>query len=162
MFLSLCFGFGSVAWANTNLIVAKGNTKGTVLIIGSPSDHEAYRFFETLTAPVQDFNGKWSKVFLFDNAAGERILSASCVFSKILKENGTCTVTIFPVSGGMVDGGRGVVEYISPDSSEAARMAEGYTAPDANGLIYANDNGRFRIDAQVLKGVIQSVTLTYK
>jgi hypothetical protein len=160
--LALVFAFSFSAFATTNSIIAKGETKGTVLIIGSPTDHEAWRFYETLTVEVKELNGKYTKVFNYLNAAGEKVLSASCVFSKMFKENGTCTITIYPFAGVTIDSSSGLIEYISPDASEAQRLAAGFEAPDANGLVYANDNGRFTVHAGLKDGAIESFTLTYK
>lgn len=150
-------------FANTQAIIAKGNSKGTVVIIGSPSDHEAWRFYETLAVEVKEMDGKYTKVWLFDNAAGERVLSASCVFSKLVKENGTCTITVFPVMGANIDGGQGSILYTAPNASEAAAFAAGFEPADAQGLVFANDNGRFRIDAELgPKGEVLSISLRYQ
>ena len=73
-----------VCTANTFPIFANDGSKATVMVIGSPQDHEAWRLYETLTVPAQDMNGKWTKVYLFDDAAGNRVFSVSCVFSKML------------------------------------------------------------------------------
>lgn len=148
--------------ANTNVIIGKGNAKGTVMIFGSATDHEAWRFYETLTVEAKEINGKWTKVYAFDSANGEKVLRVSCVFSKIIKENGSCTATFFPAAGVLIDGSAGTIEYISPDPAEAARLAAGFEPPDTDGLVYANDNGRFTVRAEFSGGILQSMSLTYK
>ena len=151
------------AHANTQSIIAKGNSKGTVVIIGSFSDHEAWRFYETLSVEVKEMDGKYTKMWQFDNTAGERVMSASCVFSKIVKENGTCTITAFPVTGVVVNGAQDLIEYVTPDASEALAFAAGFEPADAQGVVYVNDNGRFRIDAQLgPKGEVLEMSLRYQ
>lgn len=161
--LGLLLGASLNLFANTQAIIAKGNSKGTVVIIGSYSDHEAWRFYETLSVEVKEMDGKYTKIWQFDNSAGERVLNASCVFSKIVKENGTCTITIFPVLGSVIDGSRGSIRYDTPNGDEALAFASGFEPPNAQGLIFENDNGRFRIDAQLgSKGEILSVGVRYQ
>ncbi len=153
---------GAFAHANTNIIVGKGNAKGTVMIFGSATDHEAWRFYESLTVEAKEINGKWTKVYAFDSSSGEKVLRASCVFSKIIKENGSCTITFFPAAGVRIDGSAGVIEYISPDAIEASRLSTGFESADVNGIVYVNDNGRFKVQSVFEDGNLTSMSLSYK
>lgn len=162
MILAVMAFVSGVCVANTMTIFAKDGSKGTVLVIGSPQDHEAWRFYETLTVPAQDMNGKWTKVYLFDDSAGNRVFSASCVFSKILKENGTCTLTVFPAPGVTLDSPSGVIHYETVTAEDAAKMALGFDPPDATGLVYANDNGRLRVETRTNKDGTLSMSLGYR
>lgn len=146
--------------AATQSIIGKNASKGTVFVIGNPGEFEALRFYESLSAPEQVVGDKRFKKFAFDAADGSRLLRATCAFSRMTPEHGTCTLTLYPNAGVTLDQGSGLISYITPTPEDAARLAQGFTltTPD----VFVSNDGRFRVTAEMTDGQVRSFSLVYR
>ena len=153
---------GVVASATTSVIFGKNNSKATIILNGTQSDLEAWRFYETLTAEAKDFNGKWSKVFNYDDLSGARLIRTGCVFSKIIKEVGSCSLTVHAAPGVTIDSSRNLIHYETPSAAEAALVSLGFESPALGSpSVYTTDDGRFTIEVEMSDGVARSLRLHF-
>lgn len=153
--------------ARTQPIFSADGSKATVMILGGAGDNDAKKLFDTLTVPQEDFNGKWSKKMAFDSATtGQRILSIVCVFSKIIADNGSCTLVLMPSEYSTINKGDARLAIMDNMSDAQRIMREFYISnPRTRNMdIYTSADGRLHLQANwSANGLrIETFTLEYR
>lgn len=116
---------GTAAWADTQMIIDKDGSKATVLMLAMTTNPDAVQFYQNLTAPEQDMNGRQTKHFKFTDDQGVEAVDAVCAFSKQIVTTGSCVLTLNASKGLTL--GSGQAEYRAT-GAEAARLAANFTA----------------------------------
>lgn len=160
LLLALLFPF--TASATIFPIFNKNGNQATLMITGLAANPEGLRLFETLAAGQQDEQGKFTKKVKFVDKNGVQAFSVVCVFSKLVQNNGTCTVVFAAAESMDIRLNEKTVTYDLRDPKEAAGMVALFNATTA-GEIYRTDNGRFVISAERnAAGEVTRALLSYR
>lgn len=160
--IALALFASTASHASTQALFARDGSKASVFVLGRPGDSDGIRLFDSLNVRVEEMNGKLTKKLGYDSPAGQRVFSIVCVFSKILKENGTCTVVLNAQNGTTVDKGNHFAEFLQQDSVEAAKIGALFVMPAAGEVVYASADGRLQISVARSQGSINVFHLRYQ
>ncbi|MGZ3653805.1 MAG: hypothetical protein ACXVCZ_21835, partial [Bdellovibrionota bacterium] len=153
--------FGGSAQAITTPIYKQDGSQATILLAGMPGDSDPSGFYNALTVPPEDFQGKWSKRFSLHAADGSPAFDIACVFSKMIVNSGTCTV-IFRKSPGLIDvsasDGRARL-WLS--GAAAVKFAAAFAVRDESTLVFRSRDGRFNVTVARDRGVITDFVMDW-
>ncbi len=71
-----------------------GGNKATILIQGSAQDLDAVNLFNAMNVPINNEEGKFSKIINFKNSIGSPLFNLVCKVSKSVENLGSCTLNI--------------------------------------------------------------------
>lgn len=145
LMIGLFFGFSPWAEANTQVLFNREGNQATVVLMGMPGDSDPAGFWRALRIPAEDFQGKLSKKLQVPaGESGVRPFDAACVFSKVIEDNGTCTLIFRQADGvGLVDRGAGKARlFLTGD--EAVRVAEAFVLPEESNVIFRSRDGKLQ------------------
>jgi len=153
--------FGSSAHALTTPFYKEDGSQASILLAGMPGDPDPSGLYNALTAPPEDFQGKWSKRLALSAANGSPALDVDCVFSKMILNSGTCTV-IFRKSPGLIDvsasEGRARLWLSGP---AAAKFAAAFAVRDEGTLVFRSKDGRLNVTVARDRGVITDFVMDW-
>jgi hypothetical protein len=128
------------ALAGTNVIYSKDGSKATVLIpafLGENPDSTA--FYQAMNVPEEDTNGKRSKRLQQNDSTGVPMLDAICVFSKLVNNEGSCTIVFHPGPNTQVTG----PILLKVKGEEAANLSKLFTP--STGEVFHSTDGHMTI-----------------
>jgi hypothetical protein len=127
------------AFAETQIIFSKDGARASVIMASLSVNPDAVAFFDFLTVPEEDFNGKRAKKFAFKKADGAPVVDAVCVFSRLVNETGSCTITFHAGLSVSLNGS----VHLEVIGTEAQTLA-GFFRP-GGGEIFRSTDGHFSV-----------------
>lgn len=133
-----------VAHANTQAIFKQDGSQATIVLLGMPGDTDPALFYQALKVPEEDFNGKWSKRLALTLPDGTRGFDIACVFSKMIQNNGTCTLIFRNAPEALVvDKGNGRARLFLTGAA-AEQFAAFFHLPEELNSIYRSKDGKLQ------------------
>jgi len=146
------------AMALSNVFFSKDGKTATVLLAGMPGDRDPAAFYDALKITPEDFQGKWSKKLSLAGADGAKAFDVACVFSKMIVNSGSCTLT-FRLSKGLIDVSKEQGRArLTLKGEAAARFAVLFAVPPESPLIFRSQDGRLNFSAIRDQGVVTEFT----
>lgn len=135
------------AEANTQVIFNREGNQATVMLMGMPGDSDPFGFWNALNIPPEDFQGKLNKRLAVNDPAGgaTRPFDAVCVFSKMIANNGTCTLIFRSVEGsGLVNRAAGQARLLLT-GEQAELVAKAFVIPAETNFVFRSRDGKLQV-----------------
>ena len=145
VWLPLALFLASPAFAQTQVIFSRDGQTATVLLVGMPGDPDPVKFYNSLKVAPEDFQGKWSKKLSLAGPDGAKSFDAACIFSKVMPNNGTCTL-IFHATDGRIEVNSGAGKAnLWLTGNEARLFSDFFVLPEESGFVFRSTDGRLNI-----------------
>jgi hypothetical protein len=154
--------FSSHAGASTQGLFSSDGKKLTVLLAAVTTNPDAIQLFDVMNVPIEDAQGKRTKKILFTDSDGVKALSILCVFSKIVPNLGSCTVSLETARGMLIEPAAKHLGY-TIQGDQAAALAELFIQKPGSDELFKSSDQHLIISAQKSAGArVTSFTLEYK
>lgn len=153
--------FSSNLFAGTQIIFSKSGDKATISILAFAQNIDAAQMYEAIAGPPKDEMGKLTKRIDFSSASGAKLFDISCVFSKIIKNNGSCILVLHASPFLLMNPAAQTVRF-ELQGLDAEHLALAFVMTNGNSEIYhSSDNLLILSAGHRADGSVDSFTLTY-